>query len=59
MGKQKMARWWRRLRIILVMIDHSEVGAMEEVSVSGDAPLSDTIDLTDSPGPSRCPKEKV
>ena len=39
--------------------DHSEVGAMEEVSVSGDAPLSDTIDLTDSPGPSRCPKEKV
>ena len=34
--------------------DHSEVGAMEEVSVSGDAPLSDTIDLTDSPGPSRC-----
>ena len=34
--------------------DHSEVGALEEVSVSGDAPLSDTIDLTDSPGPSRC-----
>ena len=38
--------------------DHSEVGAMEEVSVSGDAPLSDTIDLTDSPGPSRCAPRK-
>ena len=38
--------------------DHSEVGALEEVSVSGDAPLSDTIDLTDSPGPSRCAPRK-
>ena len=33
---------------------HIEVGAMEEASVGGDAPLDDTIDLTDSPGPSRC-----
>ena len=34
--------------------DHIEVGAMEEASVGGDAPLDDTIDLTDSPGPNRC-----
>ena len=34
--------------------DHIEVGAMEEASVGGDAPLDDTIDLTDSPCPSRC-----